>query len=246
MIHWVTKEINALKFEYYLVVSRDENCHRTDLVIQFVTNCLRLYRLSARFGQMLPSSERRPGDDAAILAAMGLIRLMKLGRRPALIQCISVLETLLQYSQHNYDAILVLVRLYLFLGTGSLAIDHYSELSIKNLQNATISWVLFTRISTIHPHVNDGLANRQKRSATDIGDEALHILKWHHTAQEVANKSMRQMQDGGRWSMLLDSLATCRSVELGFTHYSIAVEANRIARLRSPKSEVFIWPRLST
>ena len=235
-----------LKLEYYLVVSRDENCHETDLVIQFITNCLRLYRVSARFGHMLPSSERRPGDDAAILAAMGLIRLMKLGRRPALIQCILVLETLLQYSQHNYDAILVLVRLYLFLGTGSLAIDYYSGLSIKNLQYATISWVLFTRISTIHPHATSGFANRQIRLTMNVGDEALQILRWHHTAQEVASKSMRQMQDGGRWNMLLDSLATCRSVELGFTHYSTAVEANRIARLRSPKSEVFVWPRLST
>ena len=237
MIMWITIEINILKLDYHLVVSRDENILRIDLLISFISNCLRLYRISCQFGRHLPASDRRPGDDAAILAVMGLVRLFKLGRKPALIQSIFVLETLLLHSVHNYDALLILVRLYLFLGAGSLAIERYSRLSIKNLQHATISWVLFSRISTVHPHPAIYPQNGKGYLTVDLKHDAFQVLKWYQTAAELTHKSVRQMQEEDQWITSLDSLATMQSVVSGCARFSIFVEAKRMARLRSSKAE---------
>lgn len=233
MIGWITREVNVLKLEYYLLISRDENCNRTSLLLAFISSCLRLYKLSSYFGLQLPVSDRRPGDDAALLAAMGLIRLFKQGKKPALLQSVIVLEHLLSHSKHNYDALLILVRLYVFLGAGSLAMDRYSRLSIKNLQYATISWVLYTRISTIHPYPATYNTNDKHISIIDPKEDIDQILSWHRSAENLSRKAVHNMQANNQWDMSLDSLATCETVLSSFIKSLAIVEKKRIMRLRS-------------
>ena len=103
-------------------------------------------------GKDLPATERRPGDDAAILAAMGCIHLFNSGDERALLRCVLILEALLSNSSHNYDALLLIIRVYFALGVIAKGMVHYIKLDIKHIQFLTNSWILFTRISTIHPH----------------------------------------------------------------------------------------------
>lgn len=70
----------------------------------------------------------------------------------ALIRAAGILEHLLLNSPHNYQALLLLVRIYLRLGAGSLALKTFSKLSVKQLQFETVAHNLFTRLATIHPH----------------------------------------------------------------------------------------------
>ena len=151
MVKWLTREINALKLDYNLVVSQSEDLLPPNMLPMFISNCLRLYRLSLHIEFDLPVSDRRAGDDAALLAAMGLIRLYNRDRRKsyanntALIRSTIILENILSHSKHNYDALLLLVRLYMYFGAGSLAIERYSRLSLKNIQ----------LVGAIRAHIND-------------------------------------------------------------------------------------------
>lgn len=236
---WITSEINALKLEYHTVVSRDDNSYRQDLLTDFISNCLRLYKLSLDFDFQLPISDRRPGDDAGMLAAMGLVRLYRTRARNvhhsnALLRSVIVLEHVLLHSKHNYDALLILVRLYMFLGAGSLAIERYSRLSIKNIQHATISWVLYTRISTIHPHpATFPAAKADSYSRIDPLVDMQEAIKWHQNAQNLSEKSVCTMQENGQWNMSLDALATQKHIWSSFPKYLLIAETKRIQRHRS-------------
>ena len=189
-------------------------------------------------------SDRLPGDDAALLAAMGLIRLYKTRQRypeqnNALLRSVVVLEHLLLRSKHNYDALLILVRLYMFLGAGSLAMDRYSRLSIKNLQHATISWVLYTHISTIHPHpVTMSRTKSGGQTTIDPASDMAHALDWHKSASDLCQRSVTSMQENGRWSMSLDALSTSTNVESGFSKFLLLAETKRISRLLSVSHEI--------
>lgn len=233
-----------LKFEYNLVISRDDNTFKGGLLQAFVCNCLRLYRLSLKYDLNLPVSDRLPGDDAALLAAMGLIRLYKIRQlypehNNALLRSVVVLEHLLLRSKHNYDALLILVRLYMFLGAGSLAMERYSRLSLKTLQHATISWVLYTHISTIHPHpVIISHANGGGQTIIDPASDLAQALDWHKSASGLSKKAVTSMQENGQWSMSLDALSTSTYIGSGFSKLLLLVEAKRIARFLAVSHEI--------
>lgn len=224
--------------EYYLVVSQDWNCHRTDLLTAFVSNCLQLYQESLQFEFELPSSDRRPGDDAGLLAAMGLVRLFKTGRRDALLHSILIFEHIMLQSRHNYDVLLLLVRLYMFLGAGSLAIDRYKGLSIKNIQLATVSWVLYTRLSTIHPYPATYPAGGKVQTTVVPIDDMLYALRWHKSAEDLSRKALHSMQASGNWNMSLDTLETNRAIFEGFARCLFLAESKRIERFLSPYQAV--------
>ena len=178
-------------------------------------------------------SERRPGDDAAILAAMGFMQLEKHGDSNAnMLRAVVVLEILLSDSKHNYDALLILVRLYLFLGMASLAAKAYSMLSIKNLQHATLSWILFTRISTTHPWTFT------TRSKLKKGPPSSHFLmtamNWHSTASHAYCEASEKMLHRGQYSTLVDLLEMQTSIQLGFSACLTAMEMLRTLRLTEP------------
>ena len=185
---------------------------------------------------MLPVSERRPGDDAAILAAMALMHLHKHGEFNALLRAAVVLEFLLFHSKHNYDALLILVRLYLFLGAGSLAVRTWMVLSIKNIQLATLSWILFTRISTTHPYLfSPEMMVKNGASASHLLSNA---LVWHRSASNLSDAATGQMLQRRQWCMMLENLATQNLVQQGFCNWLATAESLRIERLtQAPKSD---------
>ena len=239
MIFWITSEINLLKLEYHLIISQDWNVHRVDLLTAFVSNCLRLYRISLHFGFDLPVSDRRPGDDAALLAAMALIRLFKIGRKTALIQCILVLEHMLLQSKHNYDALLVLVRLYMFLGAGSLALDRYNRLSMKNIQHATVSWIMYPRLSTIHPLPANYATNGRVNITIAPVNEITNALRWHQSAEDLSRRAVHRMQENGQWGLSLDAFETSRVIANGFARCLLYAELRRIERFSLSKAATY-------
>ena len=231
-----------MKFEYHLVVSRDGIENPSELLPSFVKNALNLYELSLSLDFKLPSSDRLPGDDAAVLAAMALIRMYKMGYNissfgSSLLRCIVLLEMALSRSKHNYDMLLALVKIYMFLGAGSLAVERYAQLSIKNLQNVTLSWILFTRISTIHPHPVNDSQHGQSNGAFDPLWAMYDILLWQTRAAELNMQSLHKLQQNNSWTMALDALGTKRVLYNGFMRLVLVAECSRIQRLRSPAGD---------
>ncbi|KAI5290777.1 hypothetical protein KEM54_000473, partial [Ascosphaera aggregata] len=63
----------------------------------------------------------------------------------------AILNHLLIESPHNYEALLLLTRLYLLLGAGSLALETFAHLNVKQIQYESVAHNLYTRLATIHP-----------------------------------------------------------------------------------------------
>lgn len=227
----LTSEVNSLKLQYYLYVSREDNPNQKEAMLAFVSACIQLYKHSLKTNLQLPASDRPPGDDAAILAAMTLVRLFNMGHHNAILRSVVVLETLVSHSRHNYDALLILVRLYVFLGAGSLAMERYSRLSIKNMQHANLSWIMYTRISTIHPYAAKFPAADGKGQVSIDPLVAMNkAMAWFVHALQLNGKAMYQAQEGGQWTMSLDALSTQDSIEEGSARLVLLIEARRIKR----------------
>ena len=237
-IQWLTSEINVLKLDYFLVVSKYPNCHDQSLLDAFVCNCLRLYKVSLVLGSKLPVSERRPGDDAAILAVMAMLHMANLREDNAVLRAVVILECLLANSKHNYDALLMQVRLNLLLGTASLAMERYSQLCIKNMQHATLSWILFTRISTLHPYSLSPLSKSKGLFATRDPSETLTAaLDWHRSAERINAGSIEKMLRDGQYNMLFDALELGYSIGNGFAKLISLVEWSRSHRFGGVSNE---------
>lgn len=150
--------INALKLEYCFRMSSDEENITMQKVENYIIRCLQTYGGIRRPDQNSDSAiESQPSDDLCLLAAMSLMRFNSVGSQEQIpdtlfIRAAGILERLLLDSPHNYQALLLLVRLYLRLGAGSLALRTFSKLSVKQFQYETVAHNLFTRLATIHPH----------------------------------------------------------------------------------------------
>ena len=252
-VHKVIVEINVLKLEYHLLVSPDYT-RRPKLLPTFITNCLLLYSQSLKFGDNSPPVERRTGDDAALMAAMGLIHLLKKDDESGdpsdkkkwpqtLLRSIAILEYLLSNSPHNYDALLILVRLYMYMGAGSLAMERYSRLSVKNLQYTYMSWVLFSNISTIHPYpAQVSSADGKIQTTFDPLEEIKQMLHWFQGAEIKVKQNTVKMQENGQWEMSMDALSTTDVLSRNFAKHQLFAEAKRINRLTSPSHDVSNHP----
>ena len=225
-------DINSLKLDYHFIISRNEHGDQSDLLPVFVATCLRLYNAYLLLHVELPQSDRGSADDAAILAAMALILMYHRGDKKALLRSIVVLEYLLSHSKHNYDALLILVRLYMYLGAGSLAMDRYTRLSVKNIQHTSISWILFTRISTIHPWPATITVGDSAMTTFDPLLEMEDAIDWHQGASTLTDKVLNRMMSNKQWYMMLGLMDIQDSLDYGFARTMLLVEQQRIRRVR--------------
>ncbi|KAF7717372.1 Cytoskeleton organization protein Dec1 [Penicillium ucsense] len=157
--------INALKLEYCLNISGSDN-PSSELIESFAVRCLEMYDKAFKDGQSKKDPtkeasstiESQPIDDLCILAAMCLLQPTEESEtgskvsKTSLIRAAAILDRLCRDSPHNYEALLLLVRIYLLLGAGSLALSTFSKLSVKQIQFDSVAHILLTRLSTIHPH----------------------------------------------------------------------------------------------
>ena len=252
-VHKVVVEVNVLKLEYHLLVSPDHP-RRAKLLPTFISNCLLLYSHSLKLDDNSPPVERRTSDDAALMAAMGLIHLFKKDDESGnssdgknwprtLLRSIVILEYLLLNSPHNYDALLILVRLYMHMGAGSLAMERYSRLSVKNLQFTYMSWVLFSNISSVHPYpVQISSADGNSQATFDPLKEIKSMLDWHQGAEMKLKQNTLKMQENGQWDMSMDALSTTDALSRCFAKHQLFVEAKRIKRLTSSSHDVSNYP----
>ncbi|KAI9821584.1 MAG: hypothetical protein M1832_003258 [Thelocarpon impressellum] len=156
---WTLARINSQKFIFLLRISRRPQDSKRDVLEAFIGSAIEMYKSTLSLGADLVPTDNQPGDDACILAVMGLVHLARMDSREAakgssihLLQAAALLEHLLSRSKHNYQALLMLVRIYILLGAGSVASEVYPRLAIKQIQNDTLSYNILSRISTLHPH----------------------------------------------------------------------------------------------
>lgn len=203
----------------------------------FTVQCIRAY-ISAIQSYPVdecagPPTERLPGDDAGLLAAIGLIRLGLLGNRQnALLQAVAILQHLTQTSPFNYEAVVTLLILYTRIGAGWLAAECYSRLSIKNIQFPTLSWLLCTRLSSIHPHPPNIKFNSQSEKVdADPTEHLSRALDYQLHLRETDQQETHDFLEAGQYASLIQAMGNSIFNQLGFTKYMLLVEWARIERL---------------
>ena len=225
VIKWVRSEVNSLKFDYNLVVSNPVSVSDTTLLEEFAANALRLYHISTQVERGLPVTERHCGDDAAILAAMACIHLAHQAKKNALLQCVTILELVLARSRHNYDAILPLIRVYLYQGAVSKAFEMYERLDIKNIQPFTLSWVLFTRISTLHPHESEHLRCDPLLTLQEY-------LRWAAEKHDTSPKILEKHFENDNAKGFCETAQFISLLFTSFSYFTMVTEAARMSLRR--------------
>lgn len=241
----VAAEINHHKFIYLLTISPLSTTDTTtpssspedkpeDIIPklnEFITSTLRIYNSALPLGSSLLPTDNQYGDDAALLSVMGLIRLHLLhtsdsgsattiAAQAPLYQSVILLTTVISKSKHNYQALLLLVRLYLLLGAIPLALEIYPRLNIKQIQNDTLSHFLLTRISTVLP--------AEKRVETLL-NEAGRI--YESSAAQTPNMLVLAFERGG-YAQMMGFLEFSERVAGSVCRSMWEIERRRIERLR--------------
>ncbi|PYI06608.1 hypothetical protein BO78DRAFT_343164 [Aspergillus sclerotiicarbonarius CBS 121057] len=233
-------KINALKCEYCFLLSADEANASKPKVEEFVSRCLQVYREVERPEKSsAPSTiESQPSDDLCLLAAMSLIRFSGAWSSgsneqvpdTALIRAAAILERLLVDSPHNYQALLLLVRIYLRLGAGSLALKTFSKLSVKQIQFETVAHNLFTRLATIHPHSAPPIEGAEYK---DFNPQSAFVqaLNFFRTADVTTIRNRSKGLDYGSYVNIQGTIDLQKRLKQSICRRMWALDVRRIQRL---------------
>ena len=232
--------INALKLEYCFVLSANETNVSKTQVEDFISRCLKVYREADRPERSsAPSTiESQPSDDLCLLAAMSLIRFSgtwisgNQDKIPdtVLIRAAAILERLLSDSPHNYQALLLLVRIYLRLGVGSLALKAFSKLSVKQMQFETVAHNLFTRLATIHPHSAPPIEGAEYKDF-DPQSAFVQALNFYRTAEVTTVRQRSNGLDLGSYVNIEGTIELQRRLKYSVCRRMWALDVRRMQRL---------------
>ncbi|KAE8394582.1 N-acetyltransferase B complex non catalytic subunit-domain-containing protein [Aspergillus alliaceus] len=232
--------INALKLEYCFVLSANETNASKSRVEDFISRCLQVYREAERPERSsAPSTiESQPSDDLCLLVAMVLIRFSgdwNSGSQDqiphtTLIRAAAILERLLLDSPHNYQALLLLVRIYLRLGAGSLALKAFSKLSVKQMQFETVAHNLFTRLATIHPHSAPPIEGAEYK---DFDPRAAFVqaLNFYRSAELTTVRHRSNGLELGSYVNIEGTIDLQRRLKYSICRRMWALDARRMQRL---------------
>ncbi|KAI3006216.1 hypothetical protein CBS147346_3844 [Aspergillus niger] len=233
-------KINALKCEYCFLLSADESNASKTKVEEFVSRCLQVYREVERPEKSsAPSTiESQPSDDLCLLAAMSLIRFSGAWISDSseqvpdtvLIRAAAILERLLVDSPHNYQALLLLVRIYLRLGAGSLALKTFSKLSVKQIQFETVAHNLFTRLATIHPHSAPPIEGAEYK---DFNPQSAFVqaLNFYKSADVTTVRNRSKGLDYGSYFNVQGTIDLQKRLKQSICRRMWALDVRRIQRL---------------
>lgn len=232
--------INALKIEYCFQMSSDETSVTTQKVEDFIGRCLETYRDLCRPNEKSDESaiESQPSDDLCLLAAMSLMRFNEAAVNGSqeqipdivLIRAAGILERLIIDSPHNYQALLLLVRIYLRLGAGSLALKTFSKLSVKQFQFETVAHNLFTRLATVHPHSAPPIEGAEYKDF-DPQMALMQALNFYRNADVTSIRHRSNGLDNGTYLNVEGTIDLQKRLKHSVCRRIYALEVRRIQRL---------------
>ena len=208
----------------------------TNTLSAFAATCLEIY-LSALHPTMSSSllvTDDQYGDDAALLAVVVQLRLWKMDHESSqapLLRAIFILETLLTKSRHNYQASLLLVRLYMVVGTPYLAAsgECWGRLNVKQIQNDTLGHWLFTRGSTMFPVLPSESATGSGGDIVVQTNKLLHI--YDQNRKQTPDMTVLALERG-TYGQVLEFVQFGARVEKSISKLMYEVDSRRAERLR--------------
>ncbi|KAJ5963624.1 N-acetyltransferase B complex non-catalytic subunit [Penicillium vulpinum] len=236
--------INAYKLQYCDRISGNNSASKSSIET-LVRNCIYFYdaftllaKTQDREKESQPDTastmESRPTDDFCIIAAMALLQPSQESEKvsnTALIRAAGILEHLLIDSPHNYEAILMLIRIYLLLGAGSIALRWFSKLSVKQMQYESVAHNLFTRFATIHPHAAPPIEGAEYK---DFDPQATFIaaLDFYRNANFTIKNSLIKGLNDGVYVNLDDTIELQKRIRDSICRRMWALDLRRMQRIR--------------
>ncbi|KAJ5032454.1 uncharacterized protein L3040_009058 [Drepanopeziza brunnea f. sp. 'multigermtubi'] len=254
----ITESINMTKLKYLLKCSlpehdRTQSPKKRDGNTEFTSQeSIASYRSAinddGRITKDLLSTDRHPADDFAVLAATTLIRIalvssdtgsepLKTTRSSYLLQATVLLEKAWTHSKSNFQISLVLVRLYIYLGCGSLAMRSFQRLALKQVQLDTLSYILFDRISSFHPHPFTHYPDGMAKSITPIEQLRKH-QKLYKSAQEHVVKNVSLSFKHNSYNSIFEIKEVEETLSKSLARVMSVIESRKVARLMEPKTSL--------
>ena len=199
-----------------------------------------------RISKTLLKTDQHPADDLSILVAMCLIKLSLMaaeeGKEPLArlsttyaLQAIVLLESAWLHSKHNFQISLILIRLYKYLGCGSLAMRAYHRLSLKQIQLDTLTYTIFDRLSSLDVHASSQSSAVLSKERTPLGHLQEQQNVYKSSQEKITKNTWLSFKHGSYNSifemrevseMLINSVAAAMSV----------IESRKISRLTEPRT----------
>ncbi|KAK6350842.1 hypothetical protein TWF718_004025 [Orbilia javanica] len=204
VLEWVT----LLKFRFWTEIDDQERLPVTEGLNDYVQECLAVYNVSLKVDIDLLVTDMRIGDELLLLVAKALMCKYAASRMqdPLPVRvAIIILEHLLTKSKHNFTALLLLVRLYMIIGAPSCATIEYQRLSIKQIQNDSLSHHVLTRLSTLLPFSVSSAA--KLLHPTDMADVGMHVPHNPTDSLEMYDISLKLYKNANRTNPDMISLA---------------------------------------
>lgn len=237
--------INAYKVQYYAQISANSEVAKSS-VETFVRECIELYNRFSSASKTNKSGKEKQGDAAAmeshpmddfcIIAVMALVTSRQAGdhsnkaSNTALIRAAGLLEQLLIDSPHNSGAILILIRIYLLLGAGSIALKLFGRLSVKQMQYESVAHNLYTRLATVHPHSGAPIEGADYK---DFDPQAAFVraLDFYRSADITIGHSLEKGLNDGTYVNLEDSIELGNRLRNSVCRRMWALDLRRMQRI---------------
>lgn len=107
---------------------------------------------------------------------LALVKRVLLKNEPTLddiILSLSLLENYQMQDPHNYDTKTWIIAIYMHLGLVPLAYSHYLDLKVKNIQNDSMNYLIYTRFSSLFPSKQDDFLNKTFKEDCALYDVSL-------------------------------------------------------------------------
>ncbi|KAI9791920.1 MAG: hypothetical protein M1833_001302 [Piccolia ochrophora] len=236
--------ITSLKFDFSIRVFITNGQWEKSLIVQFILDCMKAHEVLIATSDEDKEIHNQSGDDACVLAVMALIHLSKSESAEATPEAISIrtfqaaslLDRLLSRSKHNYQASLLLVRLNSLLGSGSMAIQTYHQLSIKQIQNDTLAHNLYSRISTIHPRSITTSDTTMEKQDQDPGAGLAKALDFYDRSASKIPKMSKLALEQGSYNQIHSIFDLGGRIQRSICRSMWQIEHRRTTRLYPPIS----------
>ncbi|KAI9486220.1 MAG: N-acetyltransferase B complex non catalytic subunit-domain-containing protein [Benjaminiella poitrasii] len=214
----VHKQVNVRKLERFLGLHAATNIQEA---VELVDALWAQYLDALPLGEGLKKTEMQYGDEFAILASHLLLDLYHQQKECSyLIQAISLLESALKKSIHNFQIKLILVRMYTMLGVYKRPFEIYRTMEIKQIQFDTMIHYFTDRFASL------GCIDELE----DILHESLLIYK----SNEVETPEMLvKAYQYGTFSKIQEFIEFRRRLDTSLQHAITQIEIARLDYLHS-------------
>ncbi|KAF8863346.1 hypothetical protein BDZ45DRAFT_583867 [Acephala macrosclerotiorum] len=190
--------------------------------------------------ESLLTTDRHPADDLCVLAVMCLIKIgcidtssaaepLNKPRATYLFQATVLLESTWSRSKSNFQLSQMLIRLYSYFGCGSLAMRAFQRLFLKQIQLDTLSYTMFDRISTLHPHPISDSPDGPSKTRTLI-EQLQKQQKLYKTSREHINKNTWLSFKHGSYNAVFEFREVTQKLSHSLSAVMSIIESNKIHR----------------